>query len=78
MVKHFQGLKRAWLSDVVFGMEFNKSCSPGAPLVLSCSLSEPLNAGLHAAHGVSSIQEVSHLSMLQGLGPAGPLSICQP
>lgn len=50
---------------------------PCVPLVLSCSLDEPVDAGLHATHGVSPVQEVGDVSVFQSLVPAGPLCVCQ-
>lgn len=52
--------------------------SPGLLLVLRRGLSEPLDAGLHAPHGVSSVQEVGDGAVRQSLGPAGPRGVLQP
>lgn len=54
-----------------------KRALPCVPLVLGRSLDEPVDAGLHAAHGVSPVQEVGDVSVFQSLVPAGPLCVCQ-
>lgn len=51
--------------------------SPCIPFMLGCSLYEPAYTGLHTAHGVCSIQEVSDFSPFQSLVPSRPLRVCQ-
>lgn len=59
------------------GLVTVKGRLPGVPLVLGCSLCEPVDAGLHAAHGVSPVQEVGDVSVFQSLVPPGPLRVRQ-
>ena len=52
--------------------------SPCVPFAEHRCLLEPVHAGLHAARGVSSVQEVGDLAVLQRLGATRPHRVCQP